>query len=292
MQPSSGVQNRGRGFELPASGFLVIKLNARSTLIEDVEREDKGDKFVIHSLHAIPLEVYKELHRWRSRTWKRLRKYKVLDWMGISLYATKDYDEIKKILDEARKEYEEIVSQIPDEEIREKFYCDPQILVISPPPAYEQSFRRDVSEEALKRLLEKVEDALNKHLNKDPELARKFQEVQDKIEALMAKLEEVQSQSLNVKELAQALRMSETLKELVTQLTAIRASSRVDQRVMRSVEENLKKIEKIQEVLTPEAKKLLEIARQHLEAIKAGQVGDMASAVADLERALLGGERK
>jgi len=270
----------------------VIKLNARSTLIEDVEREDKGDKFVIHSLHAIPLEVYKELHRWRSRTWKRLRKYKVLDWMGISLYATKDYDEIKKILDEARKEYEEIVSQIPDEEIREKFYCDPQILVISPPPAYEQSFRRDVSEEALKRLLEKVEDALNKHLNKDPELARKFQEVQDKIEALMAKLEEVQSQSLNVKELAQALRMSETLKELVTQLTAIRASSRVDQRVMRSVEENLKKIEKIQEVLTPEAKKLLEIARQHLEAIKAGQVGDMASAVADLERALLGGERK
>ncbi|MBW2636204.1 MAG: hypothetical protein JRC86_01535 [Deltaproteobacteria bacterium] len=289
MQPENKVQNRG--FELP-SGFLVVKLNARSSLVEGVEREPKGSKFTTHIHYAIPLEVYQELHRWRARTWKRLKRYKVLDWMGIALYSVKDYDAIKKILDEARKEYEQIIQQIPQEEIRERFYCDPQILVITPPPHYEQSFRRDVSEEMLQQLLKKVEEALNKHYSRDPELIQKFYQVQNTIEALMQKLEEVQSQSLDVQKLVQAMKMSETLREIVTQLTVIRASSRVDKRVIKGVEESMKKIERVQEVLTPEARKLLELAKQHLAAIKAGEVGDINSAVAELERALLGGESR
>jgi len=287
MQPENKVQNRG--FELP-SGFLVVKLNAKSSLVESVEREPKENKFVVHTHYAIPLEVYQELHRWRARTWKRLKRYKVLDWMGISLYATKDYDAIRNILDEARKEYEEIIQKIPEEEIREKFYCDPQILVISPPPAYEASFRRDVSEEMLKQLLERVEQALKKHYDKDPELASKLYEVQDKIDELMEKIDAIQSNNIDVKKIAQAISINETLKELVTQLTALRASSRVDNRIIRSVEENVKKIERVQEILTPEAKKLLEVAKQHLAAIKAGENGDLDSAVAELEKALLGGE--
>ena len=271
---------------------MVVKLNAKSYVLEGIEREPQGSKFVEHVRYAIPLEVFQELRRWRARTWKRLKTHKALDWMGIPLFPRSAYSEIKKILDEARKEYEEIVAKIPDEEVREKFFCDPQILIVTPPPAYEQSFRRDVSEEMLKQLLEKVEDALNKHYRRDPELEGKFREVREKIEMLIEKLDEVKSQSLDVQKLIQAMKVNESLKELVAQLTAIRASSRVDRRIIKGIEENVRKIEQVEEILTPEAKKMLEIARQHLKAIKAGQVGDVASAVAELERALLGGERK
>jgi len=267
---------------------LVVKLNARSSLVEAVEREPKENKFVVHTHYAIPLEVYQELHRWRARTWKRLKKFKVLDWMGISLYPLKDYDNIKQILDEARNEYEQIIQKIPDEQIRERFYCDPQILVISPPPAYEQSFKRDVSEEMLKQLLERVEQVLKKHYEKDPELTSKLYEVQDKIDALIEKIENIQSNNVDVKKLMEAIAVNATLREVVTQLTAIRASSRVDKRIIKSVEESLKKMERVQEVLTPEARKLLEVAKQHLAAIKAGENGDIESAVAELEKALLG----
>jgi len=292
MQPSSGVQNRGRGFELPRAGFLVVKLNARSTLIESTDREDKGDKFVVHSYHAIPLEVYQELHRWRARTWKRLKKFKVLDWMGVSLYSVKDYDAIKQLLDEARREYEEIVNKIPDEEVREKFCCDPQILVVSAPPAYEESFKRDVSEGMLSQLLERVEEVLKKHENKDPELKAKLERVEGMMEALIKKLRDVEGKAVEVEKLVNLLHVNDSLKQLVAQLTTLRALSRVDRRVIKGVEEAVKKLEKAEEVLTPEAKKLLELAKQHLEAIKAGQVGDLNAAVAELERALLGGESR
>jgi len=286
MQPQNGDQKMGFG----NSGFLVVKLNARSSLVESVEREPKERKFVVHTHYAIPLEIYQELHRWRSRTWKRLLKYKVLDWMGVSLYSVKDYEAIKRILDEAVREYEEIIAKIPEEEVRGKFYCDPQILVVTPPPAYEGSFRRGISEEMMEQLLEKVEQALSKHNSKDPELSEKFYQVQEKIDMLIEKLDRVESQNLNVQKIVQALKASETLREVVTQLTAIRASSRVDKRVMKSVEESLKKMEHVQEVLTPEARKLLEVAKQHLAAIKAGEVGDINAAIAELEKALLGGE--
>ena len=286
MQPQNGDQKTGFGFT-NSSKFLVVKLNAKSSLVEGVERESKGSKFTTHIHYGIPLEVYQELHRWRARTWKRLKKYKALDWMGIALYPMSAYEEIKRILDEACEEYEEIIQKIPEEEVREKFYCDPQILVIAPPPHYEQSFRRDVSEEMFQQLLNKVEEALNKHYDRDPELAQKFYQVQNTMEALLRKLEEVQSQSIGVQKLVQAMKMSETLKEVVTQLTAIRASSRVDKRVLKGVEESIKKMESVREVLTPEARKFLEIAKQHIAAIKAGETG-FDSAIAELEQALLG----
>ena len=107
------------------------------------------------------------------------------------------------------------------------------------------------------------------------------------VDELIKKLQEVQAKTVDVEKLAQALQVNETLKHLVAQLTALRAASRIDLRVVKAVEDDIKRIEKVEDVLTPEARKLLEIARQHLEAVKRGQTGDLASAVAELEKALL-----
>ena len=286
MQPQTASRERSPGAKTQV-GFLVVRLNARSTLVTGVEREPRGERFVVHTEHAIPLEVYQKLHRWRSRTWKRLLKYKILDFMGVPLYSAADYDEIKRVLDKAVEEYNKIIEEIPDEEVRVKFHCNPQILVVTPPPAFQAAFRQDISEAAFEELLKRIERALNHHYDRDPELERKFYEVNAKIEALMERLEQVQSSSLDARKLVEAMRASEALREVVTQLTAIRVASKVDRKHLRPVEDALRRTEKIKNLLTPEARKLLEVAKQHLEAIKAGQCGDMASAIAELEQALL-----
>jgi len=112
------------------------------------------------------------------------------------------------------------------------------------------------------------------------------------MEALIKKLRDVEGKAVEVEKLVNLLHVNDSLKQLVAQLTTLRALSRVDRRVIKGVEEAVKKLEKAEEMLTPEAKKLLELAKQHLEAIKAGQVGDLNAAVAELERALLGGESR
>ncbi|MBW2675540.1 MAG: hypothetical protein JRD89_19375, partial [Deltaproteobacteria bacterium] len=258
---------------IPKNAFLVVKLNAKMTMIKESQREEDQNSFVVRTRHAIPYSVYQELNRWRARTWKRLLKYKILDWMGVPLFSAKDLDKIKEVLDQAVKEYEEIVSKIPDEEVRNKFYCKPQILVVSPPPGvYEENFRHDISTELLAQLQQSVQRILEKHEQKDPELKKKLDEVERLVNALIEKLEKVEKKSIDVEKLVQALQVNESLKQLVTQLTALRAAARIDMRVVRSIEDDIAKIEKVQEVLTPEAKKLLEIAKQHLVAIKQGQV--------------------
>lgn len=275
--------------QIPKHAFLVVKLNAKMTVIKESEREEDKNTFLVKTRHAIPYSVYQDLNRWRARTWKRLLKLKVLDWMNVPLFSAKDLDKIKEILDKAVKEYEEIISRIPDEEVRSKFYCKPQVLVVSPPPGiYEENFKNDISTELLAQLQQSVQKILEKHESKDPELKKKLDAVEQQINALLRKLQEVQSKSIDVEKLVQALQVNETLKQLVTQLTALRAASRVDLRTIKAIETDISKIEKVQEVLTPEAKKLLEIAKQHLEAIKRGQTGDLASAVAELEKALSG----
>jgi len=271
---------------IPKNAFLVIKLNAKMTLIESSEREEEPTRFTVKTRHAIPYQVYQELNRWRARTWKRLMKYKVVDWMGIPLFSAKDLDEIKRILDQAVQEYEQIISKIPDEEVRSKFYCKPQILVVSPPPGiYEENFRADISNELISHLQQTVQQILEKHEQKDPELRQKLEHVEQLVDALIKKLNEVQSKTIDMEKILQAFQVNETLKQLVTQLTALRAASRVDLRTIKAIENDIAKIEKVQEVLTPEAKKLLEIAKQHLAAIKQGQVGDLAAAVEELEKA-------
>jgi len=275
--------------QIPKHAFLVVKLNAKMTVIKESEREEDKNTFLVKTRHAIPYSVYQDLNRWRARTWKRLLKLKVLDWMNVPLFSAKDLDKIKEILDKAVKEYEEIISRIPDEEVRSKFYCKPQVLVVSPPPGiYEENFKNDISTELLAQLQQSVQKILEKHESKDPELKKKLDAVEQQINALLRKLQEVQSKSIDVEKLVQALQVNETLKQLVTQLTALRAASRVDLRTIKAIETDISKIEKVQEVLTPEAKKLLELAKQHLEAIKRGQTGDLASAVAELEKALSG----
>ncbi|RLG77839.1 MAG: hypothetical protein DRO12_01070 [Thermoprotei archaeon] len=269
--------------------FLVVKLNAKMTVIKESEHEEEKNTFLIKTRHAIPYNVYRDLNRWRARNWKRLMKLKVLDWMNVPLFSSKDLPKIKKILDQAVKEYEEIISRIPDEEIRSKFYCKPQILVVSPPPGiYEENFRQDISTELLTQLQQTVQQILEKHEEKDPELKKKLDHVESLVDELIKKLQEVQEKSIDVEKLVQALQVNESLKQLVTQLTALRVASRIDLRVVKAVESDLKKIEKVQEILTPEAKKLLEVAKQHLEAIKRGQTGDLSSAVEELEKALSG----
>jgi len=275
--------------QIPKHAFLVVKLNAKMTVIKESMREEDKNTFLVKTRHAIPYSVYQDLNRWRARTWKRLLKLKVLDWMNVPLFSAKDLDKIKEILDKAVKEYEEIISRIPDEEVRSKFYCKPQVLVVSPPPGiYEENFKNDISTELLAQLQQSVQKILEKHESKDPELKKKLDAVEQQINALLRKLQEVQSKSIDVEKLVQALQVNETLKQLVTQLTALRAASRVDLRTIKAIETDISKIEKVQEVLTPEAKKLLELAKQHLEAIKRGQTGDLASAVAELEKALSG----
>jgi len=283
------VQPVNSSNQIPKHAFLVVKLNAKMTVIKESEREEDKNTFLVKTRHAIPYSVYQDLNRWRARTWKRLLKLKVLDWMNVPLFSAKDLDKIKEILDKAVKEYEEIISRIPDEEVRSKFYCKPQVLVVSPPPGiYEENFKNDISTELLAQLQQSVQKILEKHESKDPELKKKLDAVEQQINALLRKLQEVQSKSIDVEKLVQALQVNETLKQLVTQLTALRAASRVDLRTIKAIETDISKIEKVQEVLTPEAKKLLEIAKQHLEAIKRGQTGDLASAVAELEKALSG----
>jgi len=267
---------------------LAVKLNAKMTVIRESEREEEQTTFLIKTRHGIPYSVYQDLNRWRARTWKRLLKLKVLDWMGIPLFSAKDLDEVKAILDQAVKEYEEIVTRIPDEEVRDRFYCKPQVLVVSPPPGvYEENFRADISNELLSQLQQSVQQILEKHEDRDPELKKKLDNVERLVDELIKKLQEVQAKTVDVEKLAQALQVNETLKHLVAQLTALRAASRIDLRVVKAVEDDIKRIEKVEDVLTPEARKLLEIARQHLEAVKRGQTGDLASAVAELEKALL-----
>jgi len=112
--------------------------------------------------------------------------------------------------------------------------------------------------------------------------------VEQLVDALIRKLQEVQEKTIDTEKLIQALQVNESLRQLVTQLTALRAATRIDLRTIKAVENDIKRIEKIHEILTPEARKLLEIARQHLEAIKKGQTGDLASAVEELEKALSG----
>lgn len=283
MQPV-GSQNH-----IPKHAFLVVKLNAKMTVIKESEREEDKNTFLVKTRHAIPYSVYQDLNRWRARTWKRLLKLKVLDWMNVPLFSAKDLENIKEILDQAVKEYEEIISRIPDEEVRSRFYCKPQVLVVSPPPGiYEENFKNDISAELLNHLQQSVQKILEKHEQKDPELKQKLDEVERQINALIRKLQEVEEKSIGAEKLVQALQVNETLKQLVTQLTALRATARVDLRTVKAIENDITKIEKVQEVLTPEAKKLLELAKQHLEAIKRGQTGDLASAVAELEKALSG----
>jgi len=283
------VQPVNSSNQIPKHAFLVVKLNAKMTVIKESEREEDKNTFLVKTRHAIPYSVYQDLNRWRARTWKRLLKLKVLDWMNVPLFSAKDLDKIKEILDKAVKEHEEIISRIPDEEVRSKFYCKPQVLVVSPPPGiYEENFKNDISTELLAQLQQSVQKILEKHESKDPELKKKLDAVEQQINALLRKLQEVQSKSIDVEKLVQALQVNETLKQLVTQLTALRAASRVDLRTIKAIETDISKIEKVQEVLTPEAKKLLELAKQHLEAIKRGQTGDLASAVAELEKALSG----
>lgn len=275
--------------QIPKHAFLVVKLNAKMTVIKESEREEEKNSFLVKTRHAIPYSVYQDLNRWRARTWKRLLKLKVLDWMNVPLFSAKDLDEIKKVLDQAVKEYEEIISRIPDEEVRSRFYCKPQVLVVSPPPGiYEENFRHDISTELLSQLQQTVQRILERHEKKDPELKQKLDQVEQLVAALIKKLQEVQEKTIDTEKLVQALQVNESLKQLVTQLTALRAASRVDLRVVKAIETDISKIEKVQEVLTPEAKKLLEIAKQHLEAIKRGQTGDLASAVEELEKALSG----
>lgn len=275
--------------QIPRNAFLVVKLNAKMTVIKESEREEEKDTFLVKTRHAIPYSVYQDLNRWRARTWKRLLKLKVLDWMNVPLFSAKDLDEIRGILDQAVKEYEEIISRIPDEEVRSRFYCKPQILVVSPPPGvYEENFRHDVSTELLSQLQQTVQRILERHEKKDPELKKKLDQVEQLVTALLKKLQEVQEKSIDTGKLVQALQVNESLKQLVTQLTALRATARIDLRTIKAVESDIKRIEKVQEILTPEARKLLEIAKQHLEAIKKGQTGDLASAVAELEKALSG----
>jgi len=283
------VQPVGSQNHIPKHAFLVVKLNAKMTVIKESEREEDKNTFLVKTRHAIPYSVYQDLNRWRARTWKRLLKLKVLDWMNVPLFSAKDLENIKEILDQAVKEYEEIISRIPDEEVRSRFYCKPQVLVVSPPPGiYEENFKNDISAELLNHLQQSVQKILEKHEQKDPELKQKLDEVERQINALIRKLQEVEEKSIGAEKLVQALQVNETLKQLVTQLTALRATARVDLRTVKAIENDITKIEKVQEVLTPEAKKLLELAKQHLEAIKRGQTGDLASAVAELEKALSG----
>ena len=275
--------------QVPKHAFLVVKLNAKMTVIKESEREEDKNTFLVKTRHAIPYSVYQDLNRWRARTWKRLLKLKVLDWMNVPLFSAKDLDKIKEILDQAVKEYEEIISRIPDEEVRSRFYCKPQILVVSPPPGvYEENFRHDISSQVLEELQQTVQKILEKHEKKDPELKKKLDQVEQLVNALIKKLQEVQEKTIDTEKLIQALQVNESIKQLVTQLTALRAAARIDLRTIKAVENDIKRIEKVQEILTPEARKLLEIAKQHLEAIKKGQTGDLASAVEELEKALSG----
>ena len=275
--------------QIPKNAFLVVKLNAKMTVIKESEREEEKNSFLVKTRHAIPYSVYQDLNRWRARTWKRLLKLKVLDWMNVPLFSGKDIDEIKKVLDQAVKEYDEIISRIPDEEVRSRFYCKPQVLVVSPPPGiYEENFRQDISTELLSQLQQSVQQVLKRHESRDPELKKKLDQVEQLVTDLIKKLQEVQEKSIGTEKLVQALQVNETLKQLVTQLTALRATARVDLRTVKAIETDLSKIKKVEEILTPEAKKLLEIAKQHLDAIKRGQTGDLASAVEELERALSG----
>jgi len=275
--------------QVPKHAFLVVKLNAKMTVIKESEREEDKNTFLVKTRHAIPYSVYQDLNRWRARIWKRLLKLKVLDWMNVPLFSAKDLDKIKEILDQAVREYEEIISRIPDEDVRSRFYCKPQILVVSPPPGvYEENFRHDISSQVLEELQQTVQKILEKHEKKDPELKQKLDQVEQLVNALIKKLQEVQEKTIDTEKLIQALQVNESIKQLVTQLTALRATARIDLRTIKAVENDVKRIEKVQEILTPEARKLLEIAKQHLEAIKKGQTGDLASAVAELEKALSG----
>jgi len=275
--------------KIPKHAFLVVRLNAKMTIIKESEKEEAKNSFLIKTRHGIPFSVYQDLNRWRARTWKRLLKLKVLDWMSVPLFSAKDLPEIKKVLDQAVKEYEEITSRIPDDDVRAKFYCKPQILVVSPPPGvYEENFRHDISTELLSQLQQTVQQILERHEEKDPELKQKLDNVEQLVDALIKKLQEVQEKTIDTEKLVQALQVNESLKQLVTQLTALRAVARADLRVVKAIETDISKIEKVKEVLTPEAKKLLELAKQHLEAIKRGQTGDLSSAVEELEKALSG----
>jgi len=114
------VQPVGSQNHIPKHAFLVVKLNAKMTVIKESEREEDKNTFLVKTRHAIPYSVYQDLNRWRARTWKRLLKLKVLDWMNVPLFSAKDLPEIKKVLDQAVREYEEIISRIPDEDVRSR----------------------------------------------------------------------------------------------------------------------------------------------------------------------------
>ena len=274
--------------------MFLVRLRAKTTVIAAREEEDLGDRFAVRTVHAIPKEIHDELSRWRSRNWKRIKSRPTVQLGPLTLFPASEYPAVLRILEEAKREYEEIVAKIPDPEVRERFTCAPTIMFVTAAPGFEGGLKEEVSEQVLRRVEEALQRTVEILKDKgDKGVERRLRELEQALEERIRTLEgwaeRVEGTLKQSAESIAALRSREfleTVKRLEALILAVGSSGKLGKRDVKRIKEALEAADKFRESLTPEARRVLDRVREEVEAAIEGPGVSMADAADRLAREL------
>ena len=265
-------------------GLFFVKLGAKTNIVESREEEDLGDKYAVRIVYALPREVHDALVKWRNRTWKRIRRRPSVEWGPLILFPESEYQDVIKVLEEARKEFEDIISELPDE-LRERLSFNPTVVFITAAPGFQSS----LSEEVTGQVLEKVEETLRRtaemlkdrgDYDVDARLREFEARLSARMEELRKELERTSMAAMNSEEFLALMKRIETL------LLTIATSRKLGKRDVRRVKRALEEAERFSQYLTPEAREALGAIKSRLQDALSGEGESMKETAERLAKAL------
>ena len=135
--------------------FLVVMLNGVIHPIEKQETRIIDEKLEVKKLYALPVNVQRDLENWYHRVYNRIRKLPNVKFGKTVLYPASCYQEIKEILDDAKREFEEFRSQL-EEKYRDRISFSPVVAQVN----FDEEFLDNLKEVITNELLQEFNEEL------------------------------------------------------------------------------------------------------------------------------------